>query len=131
MSFDGAKSEARPITAVAVANGQFFGGGMWIAPGARADDGTFDITVWSNYRLRDFATKSRAIYDGSHVRFPNTRTLRARQVSLEADQEVLLDVDGEQPGRLPASFEILPGALRLKTGDDPRPADGPAATGRD
>ena len=26
----------------------------------------------------------------------------------------LLDVDGEQPGRLPATFEVLPGALRLQ-----------------
>jgi diacylglycerol kinase family enzyme len=29
----------------------------------------------------------------------------------ESDEVVLLDVDGEQPGRLPATFEILPHAL--------------------
>jgi diacylglycerol kinase family enzyme len=28
--------------------------------------------------------------------------------------EVLLDVDGEQPGRLPARWTLLPGALRVR-----------------
>jgi diacylglycerol kinase family enzyme len=27
---------------------------------------------------------------------------------------VLLDVDGEQPGSLPAEFKVMPGALRFK-----------------
>ncbi|MBI5545108.1 MAG: diacylglycerol kinase family lipid kinase [Deltaproteobacteria bacterium] len=116
-TFDGGPVETFPATVVAVANGQFFGGGMWIAPGARPDDGTFDVTIWSGYGLGDFVTRGKAIYDGSHVRFPNTRTLKARRVTLEADAPVLLDVDGEQLGQLPATIELLPGALRLKVGE--------------
>ena len=117
MAFDGGPLEERAVTAVAVANGQFFGGGMWIAPGARSDDGVLDVTVWSGYGLWDFVTKGKAIYDGSHVRLPKTRTLKGRSVRLEADGEVLLDIDGEQPGRLPATLEILPAALRLKVAE--------------
>jgi diacylglycerol kinase family enzyme len=30
---------------------------------------------------------------------------------------VLLDVDGEAPGRLPTSFEVMPGALKWKVKD--------------
>jgi diacylglycerol kinase family enzyme len=30
------------------------------------------------------------------------------------DAPVLLDVDGEQPGRLPARFTMIPGALRVR-----------------
>ena len=113
-SFDGGPPETIPATMVAVANGQFFGGGMWVAPEAQPDDGLFDVTVWSGYRLRDFAVRGRSLYDGSHVKHPNTRCLKARTVRLEADSPALLDVDGEQPGRLPATMEIRPGALRLK-----------------
>lgn len=101
-------------TVIAVANGQYFGGGMWVAPDARPDDGLFDITLWSGYRLLDFALKSRAIYNGRHVQLHNTRRFRASRVKVESDAPGLLDIDGEQPGRLPASFAILPGALRVR-----------------
>lgn len=112
--FDDGAEEVLEATVIAAGNGQFFGGGMWIAPGARLDDEQFDVTVWSGYRLRHFITRGRAVYDGRHVRFPNTRTLRARRIELSADVEVLLDVDGEQPGRLPATLEIVPAAMRIK-----------------
>jgi YegS/Rv2252/BmrU family lipid kinase len=110
---DGAWEELR-ITTVAVANGQYFGGGMRVAPKADPSDGQFDVTVWSGYTLKDFALKSRRIYDGTHTSLPGTRTFRAKLLEAESDEEVLLDVDGEQPGRLPLRVEMLPGALHLK-----------------
>jgi YegS/Rv2252/BmrU family lipid kinase len=104
------------ITALSVCNGRFFGGGMMVAPEARIDDGLFDVVVWSGLGFADFLTKKRRLYDGSHVSLPNTRVLRARTVEAEpaGDGPVLLDVDGEQPGRLPARVSILPGALRAR-----------------
>ncbi len=56
----------------------------------------------------------KAIYSGTHVRFPGTRQLQCRKMTAESDDEVLLDVDGEQPGRLPCAIQILPAAIRLK-----------------
>lgn len=58
------------------------------------------------------------LYDGTHLRLPNTRVLRARTVEAEAldGAQVDLDVDGENPGTLPARFTVLPGALRLRVG---------------
>jgi YegS/Rv2252/BmrU family lipid kinase len=113
LRFDGGAPEEMSITVVAVANGQYFGGGMWVAPEARTDDGVLDVTIWSGYRLVDFVIRSRMIYDGRHLQLPGTTTRKARRVEATSDDEVLLDVDGEQPGRLPASFEILPGAIRI------------------
>ncbi len=111
---DGGKWEALSITTVAVANCQYFGGGMRVAPTADPGDGHFDVTVWSGYTLADFALKARRIYDGTHVQLAGTRTFRAQRVEAESDEEVLLDVDGEQPGRLPVRVELLPAALRLQ-----------------
>jgi YegS/Rv2252/BmrU family lipid kinase len=111
---DGGPWHEERMTTVAVANGQYFGGGMRVAPGADASDGVFDVTVWSGYGLLDFALKSRRIYSGTHVQLPGTRTFRARLLEAESEEEVLLDVDGEQPGRLPVRMEMLPSALRLK-----------------
>jgi YegS/Rv2252/BmrU family lipid kinase len=111
VSLDGGAPRELSITNVAVCNGQFFGGGMWAAPTAKLDDGLFDVTIWSGLGLSDFVFKSKQLYDGTHVKLPQTITAQARKVEATSDEVVLLDVDGEQPGRLPASMEILPGAL--------------------
>ena len=115
---DGGPWTEQRITSLSVCNGRFFGGGMQVAPGARLDDGVFDVVVWSGLRITDFVTKRRMLYDGTHVTLPNTRVLRARTVEVEAASgaRVLLDVDGEQPGILPARFTMIPGALRVRVG---------------
>ncbi len=106
------------ITALSVCNGRFFGGGMLVAPEARMDDGLFDVVVWSGFGIADFMMKKRMLYDGTHVRLPNTRVLQAKTVEVEpvGAARVLLDVDGEAPGSLPARFEIVPKALRIRVG---------------
>ena len=113
---DGGPPEELEVTTVAVANGRYFGGGMKVAPDADPSDGMFDVTVWSGYGLTDFALKSKAIYDGSHVNLPGTRRFRCKESESRSGGrcEVLLDVDGEQPGRLPCRMTVVPGALRLK-----------------
>jgi diacylglycerol kinase (ATP) len=113
---DGGPWREDRVTSLAVCNGRFFGGGMMVAPAAQVDDGLFDITLWKGLGFRDFALKKRMLYDGSHVRLPNTSTFRGRVVEAEplCREPVLLDVDGEQPGMLPARFTILAGALRAR-----------------
>ncbi|HET8539584.1 MAG TPA: diacylglycerol kinase family protein [Anaeromyxobacter sp.] len=113
---DGGAWREQAVTALTVCNGRFFGGGMLVAPAARIDDGLFDVVVWSGLGIADFVTKRSMLYDGTHVRLPNTEVLRARTVEAEPvdDAPVLLDVDGEQPGRLPARITMLPGALRVR-----------------
>mgnify|MGYP000306632585 CR=1 FL=1 len=101
------------INNVAVANGQFFGGGMWVAPKARPDDGLFDVVILGDLSRGEVLRGSRRIYRGTHLDLPKVRLLRGRRVVAESDEEVLIDMDGEQPGRLPITCELLPGALRL------------------
>ena len=72
--------------------------------------------VWiGGYSLADFVLKSGSMYDGSHTKFSRTRTLTARTVRLEpgGKEPVGVEVDGERIGHLPATFTILPGALKL------------------
>ena len=113
---DGGEWTEERLTALAICNGRYFGAGMMVAPTARMDDGLFDVTAWKGLGFADFLTKRRMLYDGTHVKLPNTRCLRARVVEAEPMEgaEVLLDVDGEQPGRLPARWRVLPGALRVR-----------------
>ncbi|NIJ42367.1 YegS/Rv2252/BmrU family lipid kinase [Parvibaculum indicum] len=113
---DAGLDEVMSVGTCAVANGRFFGGGMMIAPDAAPDDGIFDVTVLRDMGFFDFAKNSGSLYKGEHIGHPKVTTMRARWLEAEpvGDSPVLLDVDGEAPGRLPARFEILPGALTLR-----------------
>jgi diacylglycerol kinase family enzyme len=101
---------------VAVANGRYFGGGMHVAPGARLDDGSFDVVAIGDVTRLEMLTSGRRIYNGTHLELPKVTARRARKVEatpVDPGAEVLLDVDGEQPGALPATFTVLPAALGL------------------
>jgi len=119
-SFDGGPAEELDVTTLAVANGRYFGGGMMVAPEASLEDGLFHVTIWRGFTLTDFVLKSGSMYDGTHVKLAGTRTLTARTIQLEPGRSatepalpVLIEVDGEQIGRLPATFSLLPGALQI------------------
>lgn len=114
VAFDGRPAETVPVTTLAVANGRYFGGGMKVAPKADVSDGLFDVTVWSGYGLTDFVFRSAGVYSGAHLDWRGTRALQCREMTAESDERVLIDCDGEQPGRLPCRITLLPSAIRLK-----------------
>jgi len=117
LRIDANEPVVRRISVVAVANGRYFGGGMKIAPDARIDDGLFDVVTLEDMTLVDFVLRGGRVYRGTHVGMNGVTAQTARRVEAEPvdpDEAVLLDVDGEAPGRLPAKFELLPGAIRLK-----------------
>jgi len=113
---DGGEWRTEAITCLSVCNGRYFGGGMMVAPDARMDDGLFDVTVWKALGFKDLLLKRPMLYDGRHVLLPNTQRHRGTTVEVEpaGPDPVLMELDGEQPGTLPARFTLLPGALRLR-----------------
>ncbi len=106
------------INTVAVCNGKFFGGGMNIAPLAQPDDGLFDVIVVRHASMLRLILGFSSVYRGRHLeKKDQVFMLRGRKITAEPlnhAAEVLLDVDGEAPGRLPATFEIVPRAILLK-----------------
>jgi diacylglycerol kinase (ATP) len=116
LTLDGRPPKEGKIYTVAVANGRYFGGGMKVAPDAALDDGWFDVITMGDFGFGDLLLRGLDVYSGKHVHNPKVSVARARKVVASASDgaEVLLDVDGEQPGRLPATFELLPGALQVR-----------------
>lgn len=112
---DGEPYEASILT-VAVANGRFFGGGMQVAPKAEIDDGLFDVVTLTQKPLASLKM-SGDIYLGAHLDRQGVSCVRAHRLTaepLDPEEPVLIDLDGEGPGRLPATFEVMPGALLLR-----------------
>lgn len=114
LTLDGKSPETMPITVVAVGNGKYFGGGMKVAPAADVSDGIFDVTCWSGYGLGDFVFRQGGLYSGKHLTYSGTTTRQCRQLEAKSEAEVLIDCDGEQPGKLPCKVTMLPAAIRLK-----------------
>ena len=112
--FDGKDRVEATINTVAVANGRFFGGAMMVAPDAEIDDGAFDVIAMGDLGFGDLLVSGRRLYKGTHLSMDKVSARRAKVVEAEGvdpNAVVELDVDGEALGRLPARFEIVPGAL--------------------
>lgn len=116
---DGRCFHEGPAAVVAVANGRFFGGGMMVAPKATLDDGLLDVVVLGDLSKVRFLGLSRFIYSGRHLGQPGITTTRGREVVVTAGGEALIDLDGEQVGRLPMTARVRPGAVRLLVPDWP------------
>jgi len=105
-----------PLVLAAIANGGWFGGGMHVAPGARADDGLFDVVVVPDFGKARLLRDLPRIYAGTHPDVEGVVSARGRVLeaeSLASAEAVRLEIDGEPLGRLSARFEVLPGALRM------------------
>ncbi len=118
LQIDKAFDEVMEVTTVAVANGQFFGGGMWIAPGADPADGLFDVVIMRDVGRFETMRDLPKVYAGRHLENPKVRVVRGRKVTAlpikkDGGKPVRIEVDGESPGQLPATFEILPRAIRV------------------
>ncbi len=116
VSLDDGPARSCTIVNMAVANGRFFGGGMMIAPEAALDDGQFDVVGIERSIAASLALTPR-VYAGTHLHRPGVSFERARVVHAVPEsrgERVLLDVDGEAPGILPATFRIRPGAFLLR-----------------
>jgi YegS/Rv2252/BmrU family lipid kinase len=116
---DGHFDHLAAISTVAIANGQYFGGGMRVAPAARPDDGLFDVVIMASAPKRQAMAELKLLYTGAHIGRPHVQVVRGRKVVAAPVAEnrgkpVFIELDGENAGRLPATFEILPGALRLR-----------------
>ncbi|MEP6910678.1 MAG: diacylglycerol kinase family protein [Actinomycetota bacterium] len=99
---------------VMVANGRFLGGGMEMTPDADPGDGLFDVLLIGDISKRDLVLTLPKIYRGSHLPHPKAELLRGAKVTIEAPIALPVQLDGEQPGTTPATFEVVPGALRLR-----------------
>jgi YegS/Rv2252/BmrU family lipid kinase len=114
------------VILIAVANGQFFGGGMWVAPTARIVDGELAAIAARNMNLLELLPLLAKLYRGAHLGHPKVEDHRIRSLVAESPDEVWLDVDGEPLGTLPVEFRVLPGALRILVGPEfPRDQGGP------
>jgi YegS/Rv2252/BmrU family lipid kinase len=117
LQLDDAPEVRRTLMLGAVGNGRFFGGGMKICPDAKLDSGEFSFVVVGDMGKMDVVMNLPKLFAGTHLSLEDVaaataKVVRARPVN--PDEVIPLEMDGETPGRLPATIEIVPRALRLR-----------------
>lgn len=113
LELDGQLIEGRSKSIV-ICNGRYFGGGMFVAPDAQVDDGVFHVVHFGDITNLEFLLQSPRVYKGTHVHHPLVETYRARRVHIESDRPTTVQADGDVVGQTPATFRVLPGALRVR-----------------
>lgn len=115
IAFDDQPGEEAHVLLMVVGNGRYFGGGMHVAPEALIDDGELDLVAIQSRPLPELLLNFPRIYAGTHLGLPMVDHGRGKRVAITGATPLLLEIDGEQPGRTPATFEVVPAALRVLT----------------
>jgi YegS/Rv2252/BmrU family lipid kinase len=114
---DGEEQIDERIVVVAIGNGRYFGAGLMVAPDAELSDGLLDVVIVKMASKLSMIRVLSKAYDGGHKGSPLCTFRKAKVVTmapLSEGDEVLIDIDGESPGRAPMRVEVLPGALTLR-----------------
>jgi len=107
-------TQTESVCNVVVANGQFFGGGLHVAPRALPGDGYFDVQSWGG-RPIDVIRAQPQLRHGRHLARSDVRAWRSRRVEIRGVRPLRVEADGDLVGTTPAVFDVLPGVLALKT----------------
>jgi diacylglycerol kinase (ATP) len=100
-----------------VANARYFGGGMMIAPEANLADGKLDVVNIGDISTAKIIANAHTLYRGTHLSLEEVKSTLAHRIevrSADPSVEIRLETDGELPGRLPAIYEVVPGAIRVR-----------------
>lgn len=101
------------VLLAAVANAPNYGGGVRIAPGARANDGWLDLVLIGKIGWLRIAPAISAMRKTGELRPGEIERFRAKRVSFRTNRPVWFQGDGEVLGQTPLEAEILPGAIRV------------------
>ena len=110
ITIDGAPSIAGDFLLVSVANGPRAGGGFYLNPEAKPDDGLIDVLTAARMpRLRMLSILPRTLR-GAHTKSPGIAFHRGARVTIAAERPFPIHIDGEYLGRreTPLAMSVMP-----------------------
>lgn len=109
----GSRRYEGPALAAILANAQFFGGGLNIAPKAAVMDGLLDIQVIAAKRIEALTLFGQA-KRGMHLGHRSVRRMTGSDFELEVDRPWPVEVDGEFLGMTPVRGSVEQGRLYFR-----------------
>jgi len=109
----GNRVEEARLLSVVVSNGNYFGGGMRVAPEASINDSLLDVVIIGDIGKFDLLKSLPMVYKGTHGNHPKVSMEKATEITVESPERILVHADGELLGEGPASFRLMPAALNI------------------
>ncbi len=97
---------------------KYNGGGMMQLPNAVADDGLLDVTIIKKVSKFDLIKSIKKLYDGSITTHPKVISFQTSKVTVNSDNKIYIEADGESLGHGPFVFSLLPKALKVIVGKE-------------
>jgi diacylglycerol kinase (ATP) len=97
--------------------GRYCGGGLEVTPKARPNDGLIDITAIRDMPQREILFNIRRLFDGTLLQHPRISAFRCSAASIRSPNPVDVEADGELLGTTPVSYSLVPGSIRVVTGN--------------
>jgi len=101
------------VVAVCLANGQYFGSGLGIAPGASLDDGKLSVVIIGNIRIIHFLWYLPKVRKLQKINHPEIHYYQLEACEITGQDKYPIEMDGEKIGQMPLSAKIVPGAIRI------------------
>lgn len=101
------------MRSMAIANGNYFGHGMNIAPDALPNDKLFDVFIAGNVSALFFILKSHVLKVGKKVTHPEVWYRKMATIELTSESPCAIEADGEYLGVLPARVEMMTQTIKF------------------
>jgi diacylglycerol kinase (ATP) len=114
INIDNEKNIRKKCYLTTIGNGKRTGGGFLLTPNAVIDDGKFDICIVRDIGKLKVIRKFTKVLNGLHIDMEEVDYFQAREINIEANQEMFLHFDGETPEKVKSiNINILPKKIKM------------------
>jgi diacylglycerol kinase (ATP) len=96
-----------------VSNSSSIGGFKRLAPEADILDGLLDVVLIKNADLAELANIFVNVLTGEHIKHPKVIYYKTKELTINSQKDIFLDIDGEFGGKLPVHFKVIPKGLKI------------------
>jgi diacylglycerol kinase (ATP) len=118
IQLDGSRAIATRALMAVIANGQYAGAGMTLAPDARLDDGQFDVRVFSRFSKVELLRHLASIMFGRRAYAPRVETYRAAEVRITSHRPLPCRADSVDMGFTPLECRVRARVLKAVVGPE-------------
>lgn len=96
-----------------VSNTSSIAGFKKLAPDANVSDGFLDVLIIKNSDIAELANIFFNVLKGDHINHPNVVYFKTKNIHIESQKDMMIDIDGEVGGKLPTNFQVVPKAIQM------------------
>jgi len=103
-----------PVFMIAFCNGDMFGDGLYIHPGAKVNDGQLNVTLLKKIGLRDYVRNLKNLKTGQRINHPEAFYFEENELKISVSNgKAVTETDGEHLPSAEIRISIVPSALQL------------------